>query len=87
MISILSILALASMFTGCSESGSVTSNASGGDTSTSTSTSTTETSTNGEVASGDEVITTENGDVLAATLPKTPFNLSSQLGTPPGVPN
>ena len=72
IITSLSVLALAMAFTGCGDSGSVTG------------------VTDDSVSGGNVVVnpvTDVNTDSGAATTPKTPFNLSDKLGTPPGLPN
>ncbi len=70
IITSLSALAFAIAFTGCGESGSVSSASS--DTS----------SGNGAVVSP----TVDVVSAAEVTKPQTPFNLSEKLGTPPGLP-
>ena len=73
LITSLSALALAMAFTGCGDSGSVTS-ASG--------------SSEGIVVESNVVVSpVVDAQESAVTTPKTPFNLSEKVGTPPGLPN
>ena len=74
IITSLSVLALAMAFTGCGDSGSVSSSASN-------STGTGTENSVGVESSTVDVVPTET------TTPKTPFNLSDKLGTPPGLPS
>ena len=69
LITLLSTLALAMMFTGCGGSAGSAQGAPGASDATE------------EVAS-----TTVSENEVSKTTPKTPYNLSSVVGTPPGLP-
>ena len=72
IITSLSALALAMAFTGCGESGSVSSGS--------------DTVTGDNGSEYVDVSPVTGGTSTEITTPKTPFNLSEKLGTPPGLP-
>ena len=73
MITLLSALALAVAFTGCGGSAGSAQSVPG--------------ASNNADTTSEAGSSTVSGDETSVTTPKTPFNLSNQLGTPPGLPS